>query len=230
MADQIAGVIDSVPDDHPIIFSGRVQAALNAYSGVLTNWAFEVSEKMLKDAGDADYSVWLSVGKKISRETRKLLKEAGTGSEFKKLQTEQIDLIKSIPLEASRKVQEWTKEGLASGERFEDIAKRIRTELVPITKTRAALIARTETARARTNFTQARAKSVGSPGYVWKTVGDGRVRPMHAALNGTYHSWDDPPVCDIGRGGQPIHAHPGAVFNCRCWPSPVWPDTGDEYK
>lgn len=224
ISDQIESIVEVFSgSDHPIIVANSIQGALNAYSGSLTEWATQVAQRMVVDASDADYGVWLKVGKKISRETRKLLKESGTGDVFKKLQSEQVDLIKSLPLEASQKVHEWTKEGLSRGDRFEDIAKRIRSELGDVTRSRAICIARTETARARTNFTQARAKNIGSPGYIWHTVGDGRVRPMHADLDGTYHDWSDPPVCDIGSGGQPIRAHPGCVFNCRCWPEPVWP-------
>ena len=169
---------------------------------------------MIQEAADADYQVWLKVGQKISRATRELLKESGTSDVFKRVQSEEVDLIRSLPLEAAIKVQEWTKEGLATGERFEAITKRILDELPPITRTRAICIARTETARARSNFTQARARNVGSPGYIWHTVGDSRVRPMHAALDGTYQTWDNPPVCDVGRGGQPLHAHAGCIFNC----------------
>jgi len=113
---------------------------------------------------------------------------------------------------------------LSKGDRYDDITKRIQVELKPLVKHRAECIARTETARARSNFTQARAKNIGSPGYIWKTVGDSRVRPMHAELNGKFIPWELPPVTDFGRGGTPIHAHAGCVFNCRCWASPIFPD------
>lgn len=201
-----------------------IRAALNAYSGTLNDWALEVSKKMIEDASSADYSTWLKIGEKISRQTRTLLKETGVSTVYSSLQNEQVTLIKSLPLEASQKVHEWVKDGLAKNERYDVIMKRIQTELYPITKSRATCIARTETARARTNFTQARARAVGSPGYIWRTVGDGRVRHMHEALDGTYHTWDNPPICDIGKGGQPIRSAPGCVFNCRCWPEPVWPE------
>jgi SPP1 gp7 family putative phage head morphogenesis protein len=40
--------------------------------------------------------------------------------------------------------------------------------------------------------------------YIWRTVGDNKVRDAHAALNGTVRSWGDTP-------------EPGTEFNCRCW-------------
>ena len=208
----------------PITEAGMIMARLNAYSGELDEWARFTADRMIDKASAADYAVWLKTAVRIGRETRKLLKTAGIGSIYNQLQQEEVELIKSIPLEAAQKVQEWTKEGLGRNERPEQIAKRIQSELAPITRNRAVCIARTETARARSNFTQARAKAVGSTHYKWHTVGDSRVRPMHTDLDGSIQSWSNPPVCDLGRGGQPLHAHPGCIFNCRCWAEPIFDD------
>lgn len=184
---------------------------------------------MLIEADEADYQAWLKVGKAISNQTKRLLARSSISDTFTRLQAEEVTLITSIPTEAAKKVHEWTKEGLSRGDRFDAIAKRIQGELGPVTKNRAILIARTETARARSNFTQARARNVGSPGYYWRTVGDGRVRPRHAELDGTFHLWTEPPICDVGKSGAPIRAHPGCVFNCRCFAAPVF-DDDDEIK
>jgi len=47
--------------------------------------------------------------------------------------------------------------------------------------------------------------------YVWRTVGDDKVRGEHAQRAGQRFSWDDAPD-----GG-----HPGEDYNCRCWAEPV---------
>lgn len=47
--------------------------------------------------------------------------------------------------------------------------------------------------------------------YRWRTQGDGRVRPAHAARHGRIFSWPYPP-----EGG-----HPGSDFGCRCFPEMV---------
>ena len=47
--------------------------------------------------------------------------------------------------------------------------------------------------------------------YIWRTQGDDRVRPEHAARNGEIFSWDDPDV-----------APPGSEFGCRCWAEPYY--------
>lgn len=46
-----------------------------------------------------------------------------------------------------------------------------------------------------------------SDAYIWKTVGDEKVRGQHAARNGQTFLWADPP-----EGG-----HPSDDYNCRCW-------------
>ncbi|MAO54179.1 MAG: hypothetical protein CMM61_00590 [Rhodospirillaceae bacterium] len=47
--------------------------------------------------------------------------------------------------------------------------------------------------------------------YIWRTVGDGKVRSSHADRNGKVFSWANPP-----EGG-----HPGEAPNCRCWAEEV---------
>jgi uncharacterized protein with gpF-like domain len=47
-----------------------------------------------------------------------------------------------------------------------------------------------------------------SGAYIWRTVGDDKVRGAHAALNGTLRDFSDSP-------------DPGEDFNCRCWAEPV---------
>lgn len=224
VVEQVAKLSQQSDTDDPIVAASEISAQLNAYSGRLQDWAREIAAKMITDASEADYQTWLKVGKNISNATRRMLSSDSVGDVFQRLQDEEVELITSLPREAAEKVHEWTKEGLARGDRYEQIAQRIRDELGPITRNRAVCIARTETARARTNFTQARARNVNSPGYYWRTVEDGRVRPMHRKLNGTFHLWTEPPACDVGRGGVPLHAHPGCIFNCRCWPAPVFPE------
>lgn len=191
-----------------------IQRRLFDYSEQLRDWAADVGGLMVKRTAKIDYDTWMRVGEGISRQTRKLLKSKAVGAEYSRLQQAQIDLITSLPRQAAQDVQEWVKDGLSKGQRFDEIAKRIKKDLGAKSDSRAVLIARTETARSRSNFTQARAKDVGSTHYIWHTVGDGTVRSMHAKLDGTIQRWDDPPVCEHGRGGMPVKGNPGTVWNC----------------
>ncbi|MBB4304089.1 hypothetical protein GGD81_003144 [Rhodobium orientis] len=46
--------------------------------------------------------------------------------------------------------------------------------------------------------------------YVWRTRGDGKVRPSHAANDGKIFAWDNPPPT----------GHPGEDYGCRCIAEP----------
>lgn len=199
-----------------------MQERLFSYADSIAPWAAQVAALMCEQASKADYGTWLEVGKGISKATRERLKNAAIGPVFDRLQAEQVDLITSLPRKAAETVHEWTRDGLDKGMRYADIAKRIQTELGQTVKYRAVCVARTETARARSNFTQARAQAIGSTHYRWHTCGDGAVREMHAKLDGTIQAWADPPICETGRGGEPVRAHPGCVWNCRCFAIPLF--------
>ena len=47
--------------------------------------------------------------------------------------------------------------------------------------------------------------------YIWRTVGDDKVREEHAVREGKVFAYDNPP-----EGGNP-----GEDYNCRCWAEPI---------
>jgi len=53
--------------------------------------------------------------------------------------------------------------------------------------------------------------------YIWHTAGDSKVRPSHAALDGTLRDFADSP-------------DPGEEFNCRCWAEPIQDDQEKEHN
>ena len=127
----------------------------------------------------------------------------------------------SLPLDAAQRVHELTTGALYEGARANEIAAEI-MKTGEVTRSRANLIARTEVGRSATTLTQARAESVGSVGYIWRTARDYDVRQRHKELEGTFHAWNDPPVA-TDPGQRPIRAHAGSIFNCRCYAEPVLP-------
>jgi SPP1 gp7 family putative phage head morphogenesis protein len=133
-------------------------------------------------------------------------------------------LIQSLPLEAADRAAEIARDALASGERAEDLAKRI-TALGNVSESRARVIARTEVSKAGTALTKARAEDIGSSGYIWRTARDGATRPSHRAMEGKFVKWDEPQLLDGMTG------HAGEFPNCRCYPEPVIPrEGGGVYK
>jgi hypothetical protein len=53
--------------------------------------------------------------------------------------------------------------------------------------------------------------------YIWRTQGDNKTRPSHAANNGKTFSWDNPPET----------GHLGEAYGCRCWAEPFDPKDGE---
>lgn len=131
---------------------------------------------------------------------------------------DQVSLIKSLPSNAAQWVRDITLSGISGGKRPDVVAKQI-MESGQVSKSRATLIARTEVARTATEITKARALHAGSTQFKWVTAGDSGVRPSHRKLDGKIFRWNSPPECNPG-----YHALPGAIWNCRCFPAPVFDD------
>lgn len=197
-----------------------IEQFLKAYSDMLKGWATQTASNMLMDVALRDEQAWQTMAKELSRGLREEIRNAPTGRVMQALLAEQVTLIQSIPLEAAQRVHRLTLEGIENSTRAKEIAAEImRTE--EITSSRAVLIARTEVARTATTLTQARAQSIGADSYIWRTSGDSTVRSDHKKLNGKIFQWNNPPVADERSGER---AHPGCIWNCRCFAEPIIPD------
>jgi len=198
----------------------QIQPTLENYSEIIEPWANSVAQKMITEVSNNDYKAWLKHSGKMAASMQAELKSTPIGEIVRNLRAEQVKLIKSIPLEAAKRVQELAFESVtATGERWDAIAKKIE-ESEKVTESRAKLIARTECTRAQAIIQEARARHIGSEGYIWKTMKDRKVRIDHHELEGQYFEWNNPPVSDKKRN---IRANPGCIFNCRCYAEPVLP-------
>ena len=92
-----------------------------------------------------------------------------------------------------------------------------------VSESRARLIARDQTLKTCAALTRDRAEKAGYTRYTWSTVSDDRVRPMHADLDDTPHSWDEPPI--TSPDGE--RNHPGEDYQCRCVPIFSLSDEGE---
>lgn len=102
------------------------------------------------------------------------------------------------------------RDGFAAGARHEQIAKALR-ERFEVGRSRATLIARDQTNKLNGRLMEEDFRAAGLSAYVWRTSRDERVRPTHAALEGTIQSWESPPS----------EGHPGQAIQCRCQAAPV---------
>ena len=201
----------------PVQLAG-LKYSLNAYSEAIRPWAVAVADRMVKEIAARDGAAWGRVSQRLGLSLKRELQSQPLAGVMASLAQEQAALIGSIPREAAEKVAEWTQKGLAEGTRPQTIADRIMSEIGGVTRSRAILIARTESGRVATTLTQARSSYVGADSYKWMTAGDSDVRPDHKRLDGKIFKWSDPPIADR-RSGMRYHA--GAGPNCRCVPVPL---------
>jgi len=192
---------------------------LTRYAGILDPWAKAAAARMIAEVSRRDENAWFQHSRNLGRDLRREIRGGDIGDRVAELIVDQVKLIKSIPIDEARRVQEHTSEYIAGGKRYSELVPLIMNTGV-VTVNRANLIARTEVAKASSALTQARAEYIGSEGYIWRTVMDLDVRPMHKKLEGTYHKWTEPPIAETG--GQ--RHHPGEFPNCRCFVEPVIPD------
>jgi SPP1 gp7 family putative phage head morphogenesis protein len=144
---------------------------------------------------------------------------------------ENAQLIKTLPLKISEDITTFVQSETFKGTRSSEIAKILKLRVSDYSKAKADTIARTESSKAMTALTEARAKDVGVNWYTWRTADDGRVRNSHAHMEGVLCRWDDPPAPEELIGKKSVGKYnAGNIYNCRCYPSPlvtlsrtVWP-------
>lgn len=196
-----------------------LQKMLAGYADLLEPWAWAVANHMVADVQRRDLRMWEANSAEMSRSIRGEFMQAPTGILRRALMNEQVQLIKSLPLEAAQRVHVLTSEALLTSTRAAEVQKEIMRS-GEVTASRAKLIARTEVSRTAATFMQARAVHAGSEGYIWRSSRDGDVRPTHQEMEGKYVRWDTPPKTD--KNLAPYHA--GCGPNCRCFAEPVLPD------
>lgn len=130
---------------------------------------------------------------------------------------ENVALIQDLTTKQLAQIEADVVQAIESGQRAEAISKAIR-ERSGMARRRADLIARDQMGKAVSQLNQKRMQSLGVDKYIWRTVGDERVRDEHAARDGETFSWSDPPE----------DGHPGEPINCRCSAEPVLTDILDE--
>lgn len=226
---RVAGhIVESHVDGAKLRNSVQMQKALEEYSKLITPWAQTQSAKLLNQVQKSNKLAYQNKSKAIG-----LALNIGVGDEHiievaRRLMNEQVELIKSIPIEAGLRAQKLAFDAAIAGTRaipdqstIDEIQKQLGLS-TEVAISRAQLIAVTETARANASINQTRAQAVGSNQYRWHNSGDGAVRHSHKIykgkkLQGMIFSWDSPPTLDDGMTG-----HPGTFPRCRCFAEPVF--------
>ena len=119
-------------------------------------------------------------------------------------------LIRDIPAKHRDDLSKKLIAAAAAGAAVAVLRQTVRSQ-AGITKRRTQTIAEDQTQWGVGELQRDRLTTAGIGKYRWRTVGDDRVRPEHAAREGRVFSWDNPPP-----DGQP-----GEAVNCRCVAEPV---------
>lgn len=228
VAESSGHIVEQHAEGAKLVNEKEMQTALKSYSEKLGPWATRQAAKMLEQVQKSNKRAYQQKSKAISTGIRINENNSDVISTAASLLFEQVDLIKSIPIEAGLRAQNIALEAVLEGTRAqanEDTIRQLEEQMglsTEVAKSRAMLIARTETARANAAINQSRAMSVGSSQYRWHNSGDEAVRHSHRvykgrALQGMIFSWDNPPTLSDGMTG-----HPGTFPNCRCFAEPIF--------
>ena len=129
-----------------------------------------------------------------------------------------LSMIDSLSNDHVNEVISAIRDGVIHGKSNKEIAAKI-DERTSVGLSRAAFWAEDQVGNLFGDVTQVRQQSAGFDGYIWRTLLDNRVRDKHAHLEGTYHTWKNPPAA--GSSERKIYVHPGQDWRCRCYAEPA---------
>lgn len=147
------------------------------------------------------------------------LADKGLRDRINRFTAENVALIETVPQKYFDDVERVVLKGMREGSRAPEIAADMQ-EQFEISESRAKLIARDQVLKFNGELNEARQGALGIDRYIWRTVGDNRVRSEHDERDGQVYYWDSPP----GDPGDPASGgHPGEAINCRCYAEPILP-------
>lgn len=140
------------------------------------------------------------------------------GYKARQIVNQNARLITSIPRKTASHITHKIFAAQQAGARPETIAKMMRVGLPKLMTNEIKLTARTETAKASSALTRARADELNLPFYIWLTSEDQRVRRSHRLMDGIVVPYSQAPSPEALAGEKSTlgHYHAGEAPNCRC--------------
>lgn len=189
----------------------------------LERYATQAAERMVTGQLADHARTWRSAaveagqGPRMFAALQRELRNTRVGSRYRELVEENASYITSLPSDIASLATRMIARKEHEGERAATIANE--NLLRSVTRKKAMLLARTESAKANAALTQARAEDVGANWYVWQTARDGnRVRFSHRKMQGVLVNFSDPPSPEELAGLRGYgHYQAGNIFNCRCY-------------
>lgn len=210
-------------------FNNRVERLNKKYNDLISyfeNMSREFTKKMFKDAKRKFIKQF---EKSVGADILKSLGERGLKEAFEAEVQNNVALIKSIPEKYFSKIQEMVVRNTLGQEKFEGGLVKSIQDLTHVTRKKAKLIARDQSAKAVSTFTQMRYENLGCKKYIWRNAQDKRVAGNPSGLypdpdpkskyhgnhwdrEGKVYYWDNPPP----------DGNPGMPINCRCYAEPIF--------
>ena len=148
--------------------------------------------------------------------------EGPVGDRVSELIDQNAQYIKSVPEDVSKDLVRHVQSKAFEGSRVAYKSDEFKTLVGDMSNAHAKMISRTETAKAMSVLTQARAEYTGYDWYIWHTVKDVRVRESHREMDGVLCRFSDPPSPEELAGEKSVGRYsPGNIYNCRCYAAPV---------
>lgn len=133
-----------------------------------------------------------------------------------------VSLISSIKSDFLSDVEKAIRDNYLQNGHIKNLASIIK-EKTNVTKSRARLIARDQTAKLTADLSKERHESLGINIYIWKTNLDERARKTHIDMNGILCRYDDDSVFSVDNGktwqkrrSDMPKGKPGDEIQCRC--------------
>ena len=123
---------------------------------------------------------------------------------------ENVRLITTIETRYHDEVERVIRQGIVEGRGIGEIENGVYSAGRKATNN-ARLIARDQVGNVFGRVQKERQQQLGIEEFVWRTVGDNRVRDEHEQRDGNRYKWEDPPAGEF----------PGDPIQCRCWAEPA---------
>lgn len=224
------GMVTMSPDDFRKSLAargGRSIVHLDASEGEYARRLVEASRKKMSNLHSVE-QVAKKFAEQVSSNQRRqlagqvraaigvdvLIKDKNLGAKLKHFAAENVSLISSMKNHLHDSVEKIVTRAVTEGRPHKDVAEELE-ERFGIGENHARLIARDQIGKLYGQVNAARQKELGIKRFIWRTVGDERVRGEHDDLETESEenpfSYDDPPMVDGEKvlPGQPIQCVPG---------------------
>lgn len=127
------------------------------------------------------------------------------------------ELITSITPQVVERVAQAVARGMSDGTMWEDLADELQG--IGFGEVRAKIIARDQIGKLNGQINASRQEELGISKFVWRSVGDERVRDLHQEIDGQDFEYP---------AGHPTEGLPGEPVLCRCYAEPVFDPITDD--